>query len=54
MSKKTNDSINPSLQQKLMDHGEDHMRLDNKLDNMNAINEDTYQKGNEALANLQK
>ena len=37
-----------------MEHGEDHMRVDRKLDNMNAINEDTYQKGTEALANLQR
>lgn len=43
-----------NLQQKLMEHGEDHMRIDRKLDNMNAINEDTYQKGTEALSNLQK
>jgi len=54
MSTNTNDRSTMNLQQKLMEHGEDHMRIDRKLDNMNAINEDTYQKGTEALSNLQK
>ena len=53
VSKNSNESGYTTLQQKLMDHGENHMRIDHKLDNMNAINEDTYQKGTEALANLQ-
>lgn len=54
ISNNTNDRSTLNLQQRLMEHGEDHMRVDRKLDNMNAINEDTYQKGTEALANLQR